>query len=355
MAFDPDKTDYQKGDLIRVALTERVETGPPNSTEVDATADDPKLVFFEITDPSVFYGTGVPFGTVHASGCTLVDPTLVAERFLLEDGLYKSIDTDDFLASFAMIKTMDAYCPVCGRPGVFSQRSAGQLRVGTTYLNAVISNASPFLQSEVNPFRQRTAELLKQGAIAEICFACARGSEHKLSYFIEIRGENLRKVGQIPTIADVAFPELKKYRKLLGNDQYRELTTGVGLFAHGVGIGSFVYLRRIIERLIGEAAAAAVKQGVDATGLTEHPFDRMPDRIKKLKGYLPPFLVEKAKLYGILSDGIHNLSEDKCLSAFPAVKLAIEMILDEKLVELEKQNKRREAGALLDKLGNETN
>ena len=355
MAFDPNKKDYQKGDLIRVALTESVTTGPPDYIEVKAAEDEPKLAFFEIADPSVFYGVGHPFGTVQASGCSLIDSSALAKRFLLEDGLYKSIDTDDFLASFAVMKTMDAYCPVCGMTGVFSQRSAGQFRVGTTYLNAVISNASPLLRGEAEPFRRSPLELLKRGAIADICFTCARDPEHLLRYFVEVRIGNVRKIGQVPTIADTAFPELKKYRKLLGSEQYRELTTGVGLFAHGVGIGSFVYLRRVIERLVDEAAAAAVKQGVDAKGLTEHPFDRMPDRIKKLKGYLPPFLVEKAKLYGILSDGIHNLSEDKCLSAFPAVKLAIEMILDEKLVELEKQNKRREAGALLDKLGNETN
>jgi hypothetical protein len=36
-------------------------------------------------------------------------------------------------------------------------------------------------------------------------------------------------------------------------------------------------------------------------------------------------------MYGILSKGIHELSEEDCLKAFPAVKIGIEIILDAKL------------------------
>lgn len=65
----------------------------------------------------------------------------------------------------------------------------------------------------------------------------------------------------------------------------------------------------------------------------------MAERIGVLKSYLPSFLVEHRGMYSILSKDIHELSEEECLEMFPAVRLGIELILDEKISELEKQNK----------------
>lgn len=64
----------------------------------------------------------------------------------------------------------------------------------------------------------------------------------------------------------------------------------------------------------------------------------MDDKISMLAQYLPAFLVTNRGLYAILSAGVHALSEADCLRAFPVVKLAIELILDEEL-----ERKQREA------------
>ena len=47
--------------------------------------------------------------------------------------------------------------------------------------------------------------------------------------------------------------DIKKYRKILGKEKYGEFGRAVGLYTHGIGIGSYVYLRRIFENLIEEA------------------------------------------------------------------------------------------------------
>ncbi|MGE7954793.1 hypothetical protein [Lysinibacillus xylanilyticus] len=62
----------------------------------------------------------------------------------------------------------------------------------------------------------------------------------------------------------------------------------------------------------------------------------MDDKIKLLQNKLPEVLIENRAVYGIMSKGIHELSEDECLALFPDVKLGIELILDEKLYEQEK-------------------
>ncbi len=120
-------------------------------------------------------------------------------------------------------------------------------------------------------------------------------------------------------------------------DQYGELARGIGLFAHGIGIGAFVYLRRIFERFITEAHAAASKE----PGWDEGAFQRsrMDERILLLKTHLPAFVGENRAVYGVMSTGIHELSEAECLKYFPAVRLAIELMLDERLQAVEKAKK----------------
>ena len=59
----------------------------------------------------------------------------------------------------------------------------------------------------------------------------------------------IKNKGQYPSIADKERHKINKYRKL-NSEVYTELNTAIGLFTHGNGIGSFVYLRRIIEKHI---------------------------------------------------------------------------------------------------------
>ena len=44
-------------------------------------------------------------------------------------------------------------------------------------------------------------------------------------------------------------------------------------------------------------------------------------------------------VYKVLSKGVHELSEQDCLRYFPAIKLSIELILEQKIEE-EKEQKR---------------
>ena len=180
---------------------------------------------------------------------------------------------------------------------------------------------------------------------------CARNTEHQIEIIYKVlpEYEGIIKIGQFPTIASLMKGDVKKYRKVL-KKQFSEYTRAIGLVSHGVGIGSFVYLRRIFEVLIEEAHQLAKKeQNWDEEGYGK---SRMGEKIKILKNYLPKFLVDNAKMYGILSKGIHELSEQETLEYFPAVKLGIEMILDEKIKIQEQKNKEKEAADLINKIVN---
>ena len=77
-------------------------------------------------------------------------------------------------------------------------------------------------------------------------------------------------------------------------------------------------------------------------------------KVQSLHMYLPTFIVEHSSIYGILSKGIHELSEDECLEYFDTMRASIEMILDQRIALREKQKKEdevmKEIGAITSKL-----
>ncbi|TVL33015.1 short-chain dehydrogenase [Shewanella algae] len=154
-------------------------------------------------------------------------------------------------------------------------------------------------------------------------------------------GPTIVKTGQYPSVADFHISEIKQYKKLLPNDRLKEFTRAIGLAANGVGIGSFVYLRRIFEHLIAEAYAQCIAEGL----ITEDQYNRsrMDQKIELLSAHLPAFLVENRSIYSVLSLGIHELDENTCLAHFDTLRVGIEIILDEKLDELKKKEKIEEA------------
>ncbi|MGP4068377.1 hypothetical protein [Halobacillus sp. B29] len=179
-----------------------------------------------------------------------------------------------------------------------------------------------------------------------LTFTCQRNEKHKMYFMFIFRDDALMKIGQYPSTATLDNADLQKYRKILDNEKYKEFSKGVGLASHGVGIGSFVYLRRIFEDLIEDSHQ---KARAEKTEWDEEKYkqSRMNGRIKLLEDYLPAFLVEHSELYGILSKGVHELEEDTCLSMFPNIQLAIEIILDEKIKEKERESKINKASRFI--------
>ena len=154
-------------------------------------------------------------------------------------------------------------------------------------------------------------------------FVCSMNEEHHLDYIVLTTDNSMMKIGQYPSVADMTFPELDAYKHVISKEDRKELGTAIGLFASGVGAGSYVYLRRILERLVYQAKETA------ADAIDNEMFERarVAEKIKMLEGYLPDILVKNATIYGILSKGIHELSEEECRKYFPVVKGCIYQIL----------------------------
>ena len=146
------------------------------------------------------------------------------------------------------------------------------------------------------------------------------------------------KIGQWPSLADISLDELKPYRKGMTKEDSSELHKAIGLASHGAGVGSFVYIRRVFERII----YSRFDLHKDEMRWDEDDFKRMrmDDKVLLLKDFLPEFLVENRKIYGILSIGIHELDDTTCLSWFGAMKESVFFILEDDKKKRE-ENKRR--------------
>lgn len=187
------------------------------------------------------------------------------------------------------------------------------------------------LARETSPTREQA---LKPGRYERTLYCTRHGHEYAFYFALNATLADgkiksaLTKIGQMPSIQDIAGGELQQFKSILDDEDFRELNKATGLFSHGIGIGSFVYLRRIFERMINRH-----REEFEKTNGTIEKWSskRMDEKIEALRTSLPPALVTNKSTYGILSKGIHELTEDQCKLYFPVVRAAIVLMLQQAL------------------------
>lgn len=282
------------------------------------------------------------------------------EDIILKTGLYEELQIENVVDLETIIKlefyygSLRAFCPDCKQETPFRRDLLISSDIHTESPKPHYGNYKTYREMQIltQSARQKYASV-NRSFILE--FYCTHEHSHRIYFTFTIKNNILQKIGQFPSIADSLEEEIKSYKKELekdlGKDKSQEFSKAIGLFSHGVGIGSFVYLRRIFESFIYQAKDEAVANG----DTTEEAFSqlRMTEKIELLKGYLPEVLVENKIMYGIVSKGIHELSEDECKKYFNTVKMGIELILDEKIAKRKAEEKKKLFGAELSKVHQE--
>lgn len=253
--------------------------------------------------------------------------------------------------------TFDSYCPKCGKDATFKAITGDRPREFVR--NKEIEKAHKSLGLTINypTIEQNTYKVIAQ---------CTRQPNHLQQYFFLVDRRpakkpdgnlgyknTIQKIGQHPSFADLNLPKVKKYAPVLDKKLLGELNKAIGLASHDVGVGAYVYLRRVFEALVEEAHQLAIQE----EGWDEELYlrSRMSEKIGILKTYLPAFLVENPSMYALLSKGVHEMTEEECLEHFNALRLGIELILDEKLEQREKKRKIQEAKKALGQAIKDTN
>ncbi|KAB2873771.1 MAG: short-chain dehydrogenase [Bauldia sp.] len=214
------------------------------------------------------------------------------KEFIFSAPLYAKFklasDLEDVKRLYSRTKTkIDAHCPYCHRASTFVLHG-GHIPAGDPWNNV----------SERISFDSFSVE-------------CARNERHKLFFWFLISRLVIEKIGQHPSLADIANDESGAYRTILSKQDGSEFHRAIGLAAHGVGIGSYVYLRRIFERLISKRFDES--KHAESWKIEDFEPLRMDEKIDFLKNHLPTFLVEHKRIYGILSLGVRELEEEECI------------------------------------------
>ena len=231
-----------------------------------------------------------------------------AEQFYFETPLYSHLkspfepgDTPSVVRTiYGYAGKIDGFCPRCQRQVTFtSRRTEGS----------------------------DTIKDMDRSSFDEGTLICDRDKTHTMRFYWLFSKGVFEKVGQFPSTATITNAELSQYRDLMSKQDGEEFYKAVGLAAHGVGIGSFVYLRRVFERLIwGRFEEFKVAEGWNDVAFRRM---RMSEKIQHLNGHLPEFLVANSAIYSVLSVGVHSLDEKQCLGFFELMKDSIIVILEE--------------------------
>ncbi|MFH7010850.1 hypothetical protein ACHRV5_03205 [Flavobacterium sp. FlaQc-52] len=269
------------------------------------------------------------------------------ENIFLKDSLYSQYDleslSDEELLSIIFyfensdytdkLKTLDSYCSVCKKETTFISKESKR--------EALYETLSQINETIIGGKLDLKTSLEKFGTFERV-FKCPRplsDESHDQIFFFRIKNSELIKVGQTPSIADLENRSIYKYRAL-DESIYQEFNRAIGLASHGIGVGSFVYLRRIVEKhIVAPKLQTLIEEG---TNTAEEIYNAdFKKKIEIAKTLLPPFLVENKKIYSILSKGVHELEEQECRDFFPVLKTSIEIILDERIEQIEREKKNR--------------
>ena len=142
----------------------------------------------------------------------------------------------------------------------------------------------------------------------------------------------LYKFGELPTYGPPTPPRLVK---LIGPDRETFLK-GRRCENQGLGIGAFIYYRRVVEnqknRILNEIIKVSEKLGAPDSkidtlrnAVNETQFSKALDMAKDvipesllINGHSPILLLHSA-----LSDGVHNLNDEDCLSLASSVRVVL--------------------------------
>ncbi|TKG02339.1 hypothetical protein [Vibrio sp. F13] len=172
-------------------------------------------------------------------------------------------------------------------------------------------------------------------------FKCVSCRSETKDYFVRqtIKDDivTFEKVGETPR------PKLerdKQLEKFFANDS-DNYQKAIVCLANGYGIAAFAYMRRIVEQnietllnLLSEDTSSSDDQEITQALSELKRESPMSDKIKVANKALPDYLKPDGlnplgKLYQILSEGVHSMSDSECLERATSLKACIKYLVSE--------------------------
>ena len=273
--------------------------------------------------------------------------------------LYEDIDINDFRSLLTDDKSFMSYCPSCGRETTFKRsewydnRRRNIMMVKSSYgpgpgkvdnINRVLSAMFKYDENQNEKLALTKSSLDNNGTIFIKEYECCINDNHKRYeiFYKDNEADKIVKIAQYPSEYDTGSKEyLDKLKVVCGTKEAREMVKFINkaliMESNGLGIPALVYMRRAFERLI---AISEDKNKLENTGTT------MTERIKN-NPLLPTQIKENTRLYNIISEGIHNETEEECMELFKLIKVGFTILLRKTYEHVQEQKELEELSKLI--------
>lgn len=162
-------------------------------------------------------------------------------------------------------------------------------------------------------------------------------------YEILFSQDKIIKISQYPSLYDVRRDILNKYQKnkLLTDEYLQEFKKAHICANEGYFVASFTYLRRVLEEVIYKIYNENKTEiGIE---LSEFSNEKLEDKVKYLKKYLPFEKEIYTHLYKLLSEGIHyGKKDEECKEDYEILKECLIDILEEYQRQKEREKRHQE-------------
>lgn len=250
---------------------------------------------------------------------------------LINKGTYEKVSDVDAsvfeqFVSESGFPTLDLYCPNCKEDKTF-------VYIDWNYINGL------------GTYKKGNLSYQNIRSIYYKCPTCGQS----IFFLFHFDGNSIIKLAQYPSLYDVSRDELKKYQKnqLIDKDSFKEIYKAETCASSGYYVAAYTYMRRVYETML----LFVFYQNKEEIGLTEDDFRKLHSdkKLEAIKDYLAIDDEIYLPLYGLLSAGIHAMTEEQCCEDYNVLKPILLDILAEQKAKKEKESKRKELKELFAK------
>lgn len=276
--------------------------------------------------------------------------------------LYEEKSIEKYTELLEEKKTFMAYCPECGAESAFKRSKWFEKRlekiedyrcaIPVLTFNSIdeakklakLEKANRIFDYDDNFLDEEFREIVDMGNgylyIEE--YECCIKNSHRRYNIYYLKENTFVKIGQYPSAYDNGSQEyLNKLKAVCGsskaNEMSRYIKKALIMESFGYGIPALVYMRRAFEQLI---YISEDKNELKNTG------EKMADRIKN-NPLLPKDIKENKRIYNVISEGIHNQSEEECMELFKLIKVGFTILLRKTYEHVQEQKDLEELSKLV--------
>lgn len=258
--------------------------------------------------------------------------------------LYEMVDVRKY-TDLIDDKSFMAYCPICERETTFERSEYYKDKIIGVKSKLFFDNVDESAEMDYwiadmfNVDNEKCCSLFIQE------YECCVNREHKKYNIYHKYEDKIIKIGQYPSEIDNGSNQyLDKVKKICTNKEAKEIVkyikTALTMESYGYGIASLLYMRRAFEKLI------SISEGNEEL---ENTSEKMKERIKRNQ-YLPDVIKKNARVYNVISEGIHNQTEEECMELFKVIKAGVIILIGKTYAHVEEERTLAELGITLSKL-----